>query len=163
MNSIYVHICSPPNVTLKISPCATVILTFYFDFWLWLWAGSLCSWGYGWGSSTPRKRSNCQTKELKSSYGPHWGPGAKTNWPTHRRSQCDLKLNLCHCTANYRSVLSSEKASYMKNEESNYHSNKCNIWSPAPRGARHQDELADWLSVIMWLRLRLRLRLRLAG
>jgi hypothetical protein len=32
---------------------------------------------------------------------------------------------------------------YMKNKESNCHSNKYNIWSPAPKGARHQDELAD--------------------
>jgi hypothetical protein len=30
----------------------------------------------------------------------------------------------------------------MRNKESNCHSNKCNIWSPAPKGARHQDELA---------------------
>jgi hypothetical protein len=54
-----------------------------------------------------------------------------------------------------RPVLSSLRVPYMKNKESNYYSNKCNIWSPAPRGARHQDELADWLSVVMWLRLRL--------
>jgi hypothetical protein len=60
-------------------------------------------------------------------------------WPTDHRSQCNLKLNLRHCTANYRPVLSSERAPYMKNKESNCHSNKCNIWSPAPRGARHQD------------------------
>jgi hypothetical protein len=40
----------------------------------------------------------------------------------------------------------------MKNKESNRHSNKYNIWSLAPKGARHQDELADWPSVVMWLR-----------
>jgi hypothetical protein len=82
------------------------------------------------------------------------GPSTKTNWPTNHQSQCNLKLNLHHCTTNCRPVLSSERAPYMKNKESNCHSNKCNIWSPAPRGAGHQDELADWLSVIKWLRLR---------
>jgi hypothetical protein len=71
------------------------------------------------------------------------GPGTKTNWPSDRRSQCNLKLNLRHCTANHRPVLSSERTPYMKNKESNCHSNKCNSWLPAPRGARHQDELAD--------------------
>jgi hypothetical protein len=42
----------------------------------------------------------------------------------------------------------------MKNKESNCHSNKCNIWSLARKGAGNQDELADWQSVVMWLRLR---------
>jgi hypothetical protein len=28
-------------------------------------------------------------------------------------------------------------------EKSNCHSKKCKIWPPAPKGARHQDELAD--------------------
>jgi hypothetical protein len=46
----------------------------------------------------------------------------------------------------------------MKNKESNCHSNKCKIWSLAPKGAGHQDELDDWLSVVMWLRLRLNLK-----
>jgi hypothetical protein len=77
-----------------------------------------------------------------------------TNWPTDHRSQCNLKLNSCQCTANYRPILSSERAPYMRNKESNCHSNKCNIWSLVPKGARHQDELADWPSVVMWLRLR---------
>jgi hypothetical protein len=31
----------------------------------------------------------------------------------------------------------------MKNKESNCHSDKYNIWSLAPKGAGHQDELAD--------------------
>jgi hypothetical protein len=87
--------------------------------------------GYGWRSPTPRIRSNCQTKKLKS--------GTKTNWPTDRRSHCNLKLNLRHCTANYRPVLSSERALCMKNKDTNRHSNKCNIWSVSPKGARHQD------------------------
>jgi hypothetical protein len=77
--------------------------------------------------------------------------------------RCNLKLNFCHCTANYRRDLSSERAPYMKNKESNCHSN-VHIWSLAPKGAKHQDELADWPSVVMWLRLRLRLQLdRLCG
>jgi hypothetical protein len=80
-------------------------------------------------SPTLRRRSNCQTKKLKSGYEPNWGPGTKTNWPTDSRSQCNLKLNLRHCTANYRPVLSSERVPYMKNKESNCHSNKCNICS----------------------------------
>jgi hypothetical protein len=46
----------------------------------------------------------------------------------------------------------------MKYKESNCHSNKCYIWSLAPKGAGHQDELADWPSVVMWLRLRLVLK-----
>jgi hypothetical protein len=41
-----------------------------------------------------------------------------------------------------------------KDKESNCHSNKCNIWSPDPKEARHQDELAYSPSVVMWLRLR---------
>jgi hypothetical protein len=135
-------------VTLKISPSTNVTLT--FDFGL----DHPVLGGYGWGSPTPRRRSNCQPKKLKSGYGPHWRPGTKTNWPTDRRSQCNLKSNLCRCTANYRPVLSSERTPYMENKESNCHSNKDNIWSLAPKGARHQDELADWLSVVMWLRLR---------
>jgi hypothetical protein len=64
---------------------------------------------------------NCQAKKLKSGYGPHWGPGTKTNWPTNCRSQCNLKLNLRHCTANYGPVLSVERAHNMKNRESNCH------------------------------------------
>jgi hypothetical protein len=138
-------------VTLKISPCTNMTLTFIFDFGL----DHSVHGGYEWGSPALIRRSNCQTKKLKSGYGPHWGPGTKTNWPTDRRSQCHLKLNLRHCTENYSPVLSSETGPCMKNKESNCHSNKCNIWSPAPKGARHLDELADWPSVVMWLRLRL--------
>jgi hypothetical protein len=88
------------------------------------------------------------------------GQDTKTNWPTDRRSQCNLELNFRHCTANYRSVLLSERAPYMKNKESNCRSDNCNIWSPAPEGARHQDELADWPSVVMWLRVTCRLDLQ---
>jgi hypothetical protein len=82
--------------------------------------------------------------------------GTKTNWPTDRRSQCNLKSNLRHCTANYRPVLSSERAPYMKITGINCHSGKCNIWLLAQKEARHQDELADWPSAVMWLRLKLK-------
>jgi hypothetical protein len=64
---------------------------------------------------TEKKESSCQTKKLESGHGPHWGPGTKTNWPTDRRSQYSLKLNLHHCTANYRLVFSLEREPYMKN------------------------------------------------
>jgi hypothetical protein len=101
-----------PIVTLKISPCNSVTLTFDFDFGL----DHPVRGGYGWRSPTPRKRSKCQTKKLKSGHGSHLGPGTKTDWPTDRRSQCNLKLNLRHCTANYRPVLSSERAPCMKNK-----------------------------------------------
>jgi hypothetical protein len=110
-----------PMVTLKISPYSNVTLAFDFDFGL----DHPVHGGYGWGSPTPRRR--------------RWRPGNKTNWPT----QYNLKLNLRHCTTNYGPVLSSERAPYMKNKESNCHSNKCNTWSLALKGARHQDELAD--------------------
>jgi hypothetical protein len=122
-------------VTLKISPCTNVTLTFDIDFGL----DHPVHGGYRWGSPTPISRSNCQTNKLKSGFGPLWGPGIKTNWPTDRRSQCNLKFNLRHCTANYRPVLSSERTPYMKNKESKCHSNKCNIWSLAPRSYVPED------------------------
>jgi hypothetical protein len=96
------------------------------------------------------KKGNCQTKKLKSGYGPDWGPGTKINRPADRRSQCNLKLNLRHYTANYRPVLSSERVPYMENKESNCQSKKCNnIWSPAPRGARHHVEFGYQLSICL--------------
>jgi hypothetical protein len=56
-----------PMVTLKISPCTDVTLTSDFDFGL----DHPVHGGYGLGSPTPRGRRNCQTKKLKSGYGPH--------------------------------------------------------------------------------------------
>jgi hypothetical protein len=53
--AIHVSHAALPLVTLKISPYTNVTLTFDF--------------GFG------RRRSNCQTKKLKSG----WGPGTKTN------------------------------------------------------------------------------------
>jgi hypothetical protein len=116
-------------VTLKISPYTNIILT--FD-WITLFIGDM-----GEGSLQREERKYLSNKEIKI-----WS-GTKMNWPTDRRSQYNFKLNLHHCTVNYRPVLSSERAPYMKNKESNCHSKKCSIWSPAPNGARHQDKLAD--------------------
>jgi hypothetical protein len=50
-------------------------------------------------------------------HGLHRGPDTKTSWPTNRRSQYNLNLNLRDCTANSRPVLSSEKAPYMKTKK----------------------------------------------
>jgi hypothetical protein len=71
------------------------------------------------------------------------GPYTKTNWLTDRRSQYNFNLNLRDCTANYKPVLSSERAFYMKKKDSACHSKICKIWSSAPKGAGHEDELAD--------------------
>jgi hypothetical protein len=123
-----------PMVTFKISPYTNVTWNFYFDFGL----DHPVHGGYGWGSPIPRtNKIIVKQRKLKSE------PGTKTNWPTDCRSKYNMNLNLLHITANYRSILSSERAPYLKKKESNCHSKKCNIWSPAPNGARHQD---DWLT-----------------
>jgi hypothetical protein len=44
-------------------------------------------------------------------------------------------------------VFISPRNSVAQKKESNCQSKQCKIWSPAPNGARHQDELADWPSV----------------
>jgi hypothetical protein len=54
-----------PMITSQISPCTNVTLTSDFDIGL----DHPVHGGYGWGSPTPRRRSNCQTKKLKSGYG----------------------------------------------------------------------------------------------
>jgi hypothetical protein len=126
-----------PMVALKISPCTNVTLI------LTLTLGCITLFMGDMSEGALHQEDEVTFKQRKSGYGPIWGPGNKTNWPTDRRSQCNLKLNLRHCTANYRPVLASERAPYMKSKESNCHSNKCNIWPSAPKGARHQDELAD--------------------
>jgi hypothetical protein len=59
--ALYASHAALPMVTLKISPCTRVTLTFDFDFGL----DQPAQGGYGWGSLTPRRRSNCQTKKLK--------------------------------------------------------------------------------------------------
>jgi hypothetical protein len=57
-----------PMGTLKISSCTNVTLTYDFD----IGVDYPVHGGYGWRSPTPRRRSNCQTKKLKSV------PGTKT-------------------------------------------------------------------------------------
>jgi hypothetical protein len=106
-----------PMIALEISPCTNVTLT---SGWITLFMGAM-------GEGALHREDD----------------GTKTIWPTDRQTRCNLKLNLRHCTVNYGPVLSSERVPYMKNKESNCHSNKCGIWSLAPKGARHQDELAD--------------------
>jgi hypothetical protein len=90
-----------------------------------------------------KKESDCYRNKIKSGHEPHTGPYTKMNWQTDRRSQYNVNMNLSDCTANYRPVLLSERVPYMKKQESNCHSKKCKIWSSAPKGARHRDELAD--------------------
>jgi hypothetical protein len=77
-------------VTLRISPCTIVTLTFHFDFVLDhpVQEGSL-------------HRDDEVTVKQKN-YNLVMDPSTKTNW------HCNLKLNLHHCTAHYRPVLSSE-------------------------------------------------------
>jgi hypothetical protein len=114
-------------VTLNILPCTNVTLTLG---WITLFMGDM---GEG---ALHREDEVTQTKKLKPGYVPHWGPGTKTNCPTDRLSQCEFKLNLRHCTANYRPALSSERAPYMKNKESNCHSTPRHQDTKTPR---HQD------------------------
>jgi hypothetical protein len=64
-------------------------------------------------------------------------------WPVAGIALLYFYLNLRHCTANYRPV-SSDRTPYMKKKENNCRSKKCNICSPVPKGARHQDDMADW-------------------
>jgi hypothetical protein len=89
-----------------------------------------------------KKESECETK-LISGHGPHMEHDTKTNWPTDRPSQYKMNLDIRDCTANYRLILSSERAPYMKKKDSNCHSMKFKIWSSAPKGARYQGELVD--------------------
>jgi hypothetical protein len=72
--------------------------------------------GMGEGALHREDEVTVKQRKLKSGHGPHWGPGTKTNWPTDRWSQYtrNLNLNLRHCTVNYRPILSSERAPYMK-------------------------------------------------
>jgi hypothetical protein len=119
-------------------PFTNVTMTSDFDFGL----DHPAHGGYGRGRPTRTQKVTVKERKLKCGHRPHRGPGAKTNWRTDR----NLNFNLCHCTENYRPVLSSERAPYMKKKESNCHSKKCKICSLAPKWARHQDELVDWPS-----------------
>jgi hypothetical protein len=73
-----------PLVTLRISPYTKVTLTFDFEFVL----------------AHPVHGGRKELIVNQRNY--NWGHGTKTNWPTHRQSQYNLKLNLRDCTANYR-------------------------------------------------------------
>jgi hypothetical protein len=107
--------------TEAISPYIYVTLTFDFDFRLTaLFLGDT-------GDCALRKKVIAKQRKLKFGYGPHSGPDIKTNWPTDRLFLYNLNLNLRDCTANYRPVLSSERAPYMKKKESNCPSKKCKI------------------------------------
>jgi hypothetical protein len=68
-NALHASHAALPMVTLNISPYTNVTFTFDFDFGL----DHPVHGGYGSGSPTPRRRSNCQTKKLKSGHRPHWG------------------------------------------------------------------------------------------
>jgi hypothetical protein len=83
-----------------------------------------------------KKESNCQTNKIKIW---SWAP---SNWLTGRRLQYTRNLNLRHCTANYRPVLSPERAPYMRQKESNCHTKKCKIWSSVPKGGL--DTKTNW-------------------
>jgi hypothetical protein len=104
--------------------------------WLWLWAGSPCSWGVWVREPYTEKMKELSNKEIKT--------GTKTNWPTDHRSQCNLKLNLCHCTTNYRPS-SQRGCPNMKNKESNCHSNKCSkhLVTCSKRGKTPRWQTAD--------------------
>jgi hypothetical protein len=131
-------------VTLKISPCTDVTLGCH-----------PVQGGYGWGSPTPRRRSNCQTKKLKCGYGaPLGGPASRrTGRQTVGRNvtwnwTCAIALQITDPSSRQKG-----RPTWKINKEI-CHSNKCNIWSLAPKGVIRKDELADWPSVVMWLRLR---------
>jgi hypothetical protein len=76
-----------PMVALEISPCTNVTLTLG---WITLSMGDM-------GEGALHREDEVTVKQRN---------GTKTNWPTDRRSHCNLKLNLRHCTANYGPVLS---------------------------------------------------------
>jgi hypothetical protein len=107
-------------------------MTLTFDFLLW--AEPPSSWGI-WVRApyTKMKENYCQAKKIKIW---SWAPqrvDIKTNWPPDWQSQ--YYLNFRHCTANYRPVLSSERAPYMKKEERNCLTKKIKIWSWASQRA----------------------------
>jgi hypothetical protein len=112
--ALYASHAAFPVATLKISPYINVTLTFDFDFGLDhpVHGGYVCV-----RTTLKRKTVIVKQRKLKSGHGHHWGAGTKTNWLTDRRSQFNLNWNLRHCTANYRPVLSSERAPYMKRKK----------------------------------------------
>jgi hypothetical protein len=77
------------HIALHASHAALPVVTLTLG-WITLLMGDM---GEG---TLHREERNCQTKKVKSGRG----PSTKTNWPTEW--QYNLKLNLHHCTANYR-------------------------------------------------------------
>jgi hypothetical protein len=119
-----------PTVTIKISPCTNVTLTLG---WITLFMGL-------WVREPYTKKTECSCR---------WGPAPRR---TGRQTVgCNITWNwTCIIALQITdAILSSERVPYMKNKESNCHSKKCNIRSPAPKGAWHQDELADRPSVAL--------------
>jgi hypothetical protein len=53
---------------------------------------------------TEKKESNCETKKLKSGHPLQKGHDTKTNWPTDRRSQCNLNLKFSHLSEGLRAL-----------------------------------------------------------
>jgi hypothetical protein len=113
--------------------------------WLWLWISSLCT-----NVTSKYEDLALQVGSLR------WDSKI---WPCVLRD-FDLRVTALarprsNCTVNYRPVLSSEKGLH------NY--KPATVWrkfqgeSKIGRGSQmvawHQDWLADWLSVVMWLRL----------
>jgi hypothetical protein len=94
---LWLWLAALPMVTLKISPCTNVTLTLG---WITLFMRDM-------GEAALHREDEVTVKQGDT----------KMNWPINRRSQCNLKLNLRHCTANYRPVLSSERAPYMKTKK----------------------------------------------
>jgi hypothetical protein len=58
--------------------------------WLWL----LYGWRIWMKASYIKKEVIVKQRKLKSGQGPHRGPDTKKNWPTDRRSQYNLNLNM---------------------------------------------------------------------
>jgi hypothetical protein len=131
----YMLLCAV-NVEFNIFEHSKVYFSVYnYYFWQGFELDHPVHGGYGWGSPTPRRQSNCQTKKIRS------GVRHQDELTDRRRSQCNFKLNLRHCTANYIPVLSSERAPYMKNKESNCHLNKLTSGHLLQKG---QDTKTNW-------------------
>jgi hypothetical protein len=112
-------------------------LTFHFDFGL----DHPVHGGYGWGSPTPRRRSNCQTKKLK--YQSIYVETSVLN-----KCQCSFYCALFTLHVLLRTEVSTYIDWYMRNRMHNPMI-KIKIWLWATLGARNQDELAYRPSVAM--------------
>jgi hypothetical protein len=69
------------------------------------------------------------------------------DWPS-AAIWLEPELASLHCKLQTRPLV--REGSLHEKEESDCHSKKCKIWSPDPKAARHQDELADWPSAAIW-------------